>query len=78
MRLIKDGSPNPGLGICRPLGDTKVVLHRELLEKCKPLMKDHYCVEEICYKLAISESTFWDMVQEDPKHFYVYYVVSNL
>ncbi|CBK23563.2 uncharacterized protein [Blastocystis hominis] len=77
-RLIKEGSPNPGLGIYKPLGETKVVYHKELLEKCKPLMKDHYCVEEICYKLAIPECTFWDMVREDPKHFYVYYVVSNL
>lgn len=77
-RLIKEGSPNPGLGVYKPLGESKIVYHKELLEKCKPLMKDHYCVEEICYKLAIAECTFWDMVREDPKHFYVYYVVSNL
>lgn len=48
-----------------------------LLEKCIPLMRDHYCVDEICYLLSISHSTFWDMVNETPKQFQIFYVVSN-
>lgn len=75
----KDESYNSVIPMNRSVGaESKRVYHAALLEKCKPLMKDHYCVEEICYKLAISHSTFWEMVAENIKHCFVYYVVNNL
>ena len=51
---------------------------RELLEKCLPLMRDHYCVDEICYKLSISHDVFWKMVREFPSQLFVYYTIPNL
>lgn len=50
---------------------------RELLEKCLPLMRDHYCVDEMCYKLSISHDVFWKMVQEFPSQFFMYYIIPN-
>lgn len=49
-----------------------------LLEKCKPLMKDHYCVDEICYILSISHEEFYKMVRENEKQFFFYYCARNL
>ena len=51
---------------------------RELLEKCLPLMRDHYCMDEICYKLSISHDVFWKMVQEFSSQLFMYYIIPNL
>ena len=59
-------------------GETKSSLFVPFLEKCLPLMKYHYCVDEICYILNIPHYFFWEMVNENPKNFFVYYVASNV
>lgn len=59
------------------VGDSHVA-NALLLEKCLPLMKDHYCVDEICYLLSVPHSAFWEMVSENPGQFQLYYVVANL
>ena len=51
---------------------------RDLLEKCLPLMRDHYCVDEICYKLSITQDVFWKMVQEFSSQLFMYYIIPNL
>ena len=49
-----------------------------ILEKCTSLMKDHYCVDEICYLLNIPHSLFYDIVNENSKKIILYYVVRDL
>ena len=51
---------------------------RTLFARCLPLMKDHYCADEICYKLGISHASFWRMVDDFSDHFCVYYVIPDL
>ena len=51
---------------------------KTLFARCLPLMKDHYCVDEICYKLGISHASFWRMVEDLPDHFCVFYVIPDL
>ena len=51
---------------------------KEILEKCIPLMKDHYCIDEICYKLHIPHALFWRMIRDNHNRCYVYYAIPNL
>ena len=51
---------------------------KTLFARCLPLMKDHYCVDEICYKLDISHASFWRMVEDLSDHFCVFYVIPDL
>lgn len=48
--------------------------HSALLAKCEQKMKEHYCVDEICYILHISHSTFHEMVMQNPRKFLFFYV----
>lgn len=54
--------------------ENKSSKHSALLEKCIPFMNQHYCVDEICYKLQISHSIFVEMVKENPRKFFTFYV----
>lgn len=72
------GSGNSYGSAPKPSGGEFHMTNAQLLEKCQSLMKDHYCVDEICYLLSISHSMFWEMVSELPGQFQLYYVVANL
>lgn len=51
---------------------------KEIFEKCIPLMNDHYCIDEICYKLHISHALIWRLIRDNHTRCYVYYVIPNL
>lgn len=77
MRKSKSGSYS-SFPASKATNETKSAINSALLEKCIPLMKDHYCVDEICHILNTSHDDFYDMVRDNTKHFFIYYVVQNV